>query len=332
MESQVKVSVGAFGHDVAATLAWGVCQGVANGRPSGWDLLIFIATEFKEVSVFKQDAETWLSGRGDLCRATGSDFASGFRQFVQGVPTFSCPCGLSVSIGNRWVEKHINDVVGFQSLDFQERFGAVFVEFVVGVFERPAHPVVEGGEVVVVTSALAVERTVVLQHSDKADFGARQTAYNRRIRGRAVKLTPQTVIDGVISVAGSQREAVEKRIVEAQFLDEMARPTPPLVTIGASGEGMLRTRIDNVGTRYDAYVVSFRRRAVTKVSAGDNAGLVFREANVVRAVAPIASDRSGPGDFTFAAPEKGLQCAVLVQERDQGRIVAARYCSDDDGA
>lgn len=166
----------------------------------------------------------------------------------------------------------------------------------------------------------------------RADFGARQTAYNRRIRGRAMKLTPQTVIDGVISVAGSQREAVEKRIVEAQFLDEMARPTPPLVTIGASGDGMLRTRIDNVGTRYDAYVVSFRRRAVTKVSAGDNAGLVFREANVVRAVAPIASDHSGPGDFTFAAPEKGLQCAVLVQERDQGRIVAARYCSDDDGA
>ncbi|MEK7266871.1 MAG: DUF1223 domain-containing protein, partial [Pseudomonadota bacterium] len=157
---------------------------------------------------------------------------------------------------------------------------------------------------------------------------ARQMAYNLRIRGRAMRVTPQTVIDGVISVAGSQQDAVEKRILEAQFLDEMARPTPPRLSIDAGGDGMLRARIDNVGTIYDAFVVSFKPRAVTKVSAGDNAGVTFRETNVVRAAAPIASGHSGPGVFTFSAPEKGLDCAVIVQERGHGRIVAARYCGN----
>lgn len=159
-------------------------------------------------------------------------------------------------------------------------------------------------------------------------FSARQIAYNRRIRGRAIKMTPQTVIDGVISVPGSERAALEKRILEAQFLDELSRPTPPSLEIAPAGDGLLRTRIKNVGTPYEAIVVSFRREAATKVSGGDNAGLTFREANVVSAVAPIASGHQGPGDFTFSAPAGGLDCAVLVQERDNGRVVAARYCSD----
>lgn len=162
----------------------------------------------------------------------------------------------------------------------------------------------------------------------RPQFSARQISYNQRIRGRAIKMTPQTVIDGVISVPGSERAALEKRILEAQFFDELSRPTPPSLEISPAGDGLLRIRINNVGTAYEAVVVSFRREAVTKISGGDNAGATFREANVVSAVAPIASGRQGPGDFTFAAPGKCLDCAVLVQERGNGRIVAARYCSD----
>lgn len=162
----------------------------------------------------------------------------------------------------------------------------------------------------------------------RPDFGARQMAYNQHIRGRAVKMTPQAVIDGVLSVAGSQRDAIDKRIVEAQFLDEMSRPTPPTLEIRRAEGNLFRTQIDNVGAPYDAVMVSFQRMSETRVRGGDNAGITFREANVVRAVSPIASAQSGGGDFTFAAPEEGLDCAVLVQERGNGRVVAARYCSD----
>lgn len=158
-------------------------------------------------------------------------------------------------------------------------------------------------------------------------FGARQLAYNERIRGRAMKMTPQTVIDGVISVAGATRETLEKRIVEAQFLDEMARPTPPVLDLAREDDGTIRTRIDNVGAPYDALVVNFRPAAATEIAGGDNAGKVFREANVVRAVSTLATGHTGAGEFSFSAPARGLDCAVIVQEKGHGRIVSARYCS-----
>lgn len=160
----------------------------------------------------------------------------------------------------------------------------------------------------------------------RPDFAARQLAYNARLRGRAVKMTPQTVIDGVITLTGSQREIVERKILEAQFIDEKARLSPPRLDLDAASEGVFRTRIESVGAPYDAMVVNFRRAAVTSVVAGDNVGVTFREANVVRSVATLAHDRSGPGEFSFPAPPKGLDCAVIVQERNHGRIVAARYC------
>jgi len=159
-------------------------------------------------------------------------------------------------------------------------------------------------------------------------FADRQKAYNERIRGRAMVFTPQAVIDGFISVVGSKRESVEARILDAQFFDEKARPAPPELLIESSGNKLLRTRIDNVGAPYDALLVEFRRTATTKVGGGDNAGVTFRETNVVQSVAPLARDHTGAGDFSFTAPGDGLDCAVLVQERNNGRIVAARYCDN----
>ncbi len=159
------------------------------------------------------------------------------------------------------------------------------------------------------------------------EFGARQIAYNARIRGRAAKMTPQAIIDGFISVAGSKPDALEQRIVEAQFYDEKARTTPPALNISRSSPQKLRARIDGIGAPYDAILVNFDRKVVTPVTGGDNAGVTFREANVVRTVEKLAVDRTGAGEFDFEAPAAGLDCAVLVQERNNGRVVAARYCS-----
>lgn len=158
------------------------------------------------------------------------------------------------------------------------------------------------------------------------DFAARQLAYNVRFKGRAVKMTPQTVIDGVITLPGSKGAAVESKIMEAQFLEEMARPTPPTIEVRPQANGMIRARIDNVGAPYDAFLVNFRPLAETRISGGDNAGVTFREANVVRSVEPLARGRKGSAEFAFAMPGDGLDCAVIVQERNHGRIVGARYC------
>lgn len=158
-------------------------------------------------------------------------------------------------------------------------------------------------------------------------FAERQLAYNQRLRGRAMKITPQAIIDGVISVAGAKRESIEAKILEAQFYDEMSRPIPPVIDLEGVGGQNFRVRIKNVGAPYDALVVTFRPEAATKVAAGDNAGVVFREANVVRSAFRLTTEKSGPSEFYFAAPSAGLDCAVIVQERNIGRIVAARYCS-----
>jgi hypothetical protein len=159
------------------------------------------------------------------------------------------------------------------------------------------------------------------------DFGARQIAYNARILRRPAKMTPQAIIDGFISVAGSKPDALDQRILEAQFFDEKARTTPPALDISSDGPKKFRVRIKDVGAPYDAILVNFERKVATPVSGGDNAGLIFREANVVRSVEELGVDQTGAAEFAFDAPAAGRDCAVLVQERNNGRVVAARYCS-----
>lgn len=161
----------------------------------------------------------------------------------------------------------------------------------------------------------------------QAEFAERQRLYNVRIRRSDMVYTPQAVIDGVFYAVGSKRETLDARITEAQFLDEHARPSPPELSVVRGEAGLIRVRIDGVGAPYDAYAVSFRPSATTKVEGGDNAGSIFDEVNVVTGVKILAGGAEGAQSLSFEAPAKGDDCAVLVQERGQGRIVAARYCT-----
>lgn len=158
-------------------------------------------------------------------------------------------------------------------------------------------------------------------------FAERQKLYNVRIRRTDTVYTPQAVIDGVFYAVGSKRETLEARITEAHFLDEHARPSPPALSVARGDAGMIRVRIDGVGAPYDAYAVSFRPKAKTRIEGGDNAGSIFEEINVVTGVKMLAGGAEGAQSLSFEAPAQGDDCAVLVQERGQGRIVAARYCT-----
>jgi hypothetical protein len=167
----------------------------------------------------------------------------------------------------------------------------------------------------------------------RPEFTTRQKLYNKRIRGRGTVFTPQAIVDGFISVVGSDVDAISERISEAQFADELSRPVPPRVDIFPAPKGdheahrMLSVEISDVGAAYDAFLVNYRPASTTFINGGDNAGTYFQEINVVVHSAKFASDVTGRGKFDVPSPEDGLGCAVLVQERNQGRIVAARYCS-----
>lgn len=161
----------------------------------------------------------------------------------------------------------------------------------------------------------------------RREFNERHKTYNVRLRRSQMVATPQAIIDGVILTAGSKRESLEARIVEAQFIDEHARSSPPQLELVRAERNMIRASIAGVGAPYDAYAVSFRPKAVTEIGGGDNAGSIFEEINVVTGVETLATAAEGARTISFRAPEGGDDCAVLVQERGQGRVVAARYCA-----
>jgi len=160
--------------------------------------------------------------------------------------------------------------------------------------------------------------------------GVRQKAYNKRIRGRGVVFTPQAVVGGLISDVGSRRLAVDEDIKTARKLDDEANPAPPhLVFERLSSEqtNSLRVRVDKVARPYDVILVRFMKAAETRITGGDNAGAIFREANIATGVEQLAERQQGVGVFSFAAPrDDAMGCAVLVQEHGQGRIIAAQYC------
>ena len=162
----------------------------------------------------------------------------------------------------------------------------------------------------------------------RPEFAERQKLYNMRMRRTDVVYTPQAVIDGVFFAVGSKRDALDARITEAQFLDEHARASPPSLSLSRAEDDAIRVRIDRVGAQYDAFAISFRPKTQTEIGGGDNAGMTFEEINVVTGVAKLAENVSGAQTLSFIAPPKGEECAVLVHERGQGRIVAARYCDD----
>lgn len=159
----------------------------------------------------------------------------------------------------------------------------------------------------------------------KPEFGERQRKYNARIRRSAMVSTPQAIIDGASYAVGSNLDKINERIIEAKALD---RAAPSRLDIAHGPDETVRVKIAGVGAPYDAYAVSFRPRAVTEVESGDNADLTFDELNVVTEFTMLASGVEGASTHSFPRPAEGEDCAVLVQERDQGRIVAARYCDD----
>ena len=161
-------------------------------------------------------------------------------------------------------------------------------------------------------------------------YSERQRVYNEQIRGRRTVFTPQAIINGATSVSGMRREAIERGITESVATAHAPAPSLRISRLvdgqGATKRKRFRAAIENMSGAYDAILVTFAPRAITVVSGGDNAGMTFRETNVVTSVTRMAVNGAGPVDADFNAPPKGYSCAVLVQEKNRGRIMAAQYC------
>ncbi|MFN0023849.1 MAG: DUF1223 domain-containing protein, partial [Parvularculaceae bacterium] len=152
-----------------------------------------------------------------------------------------------------------------------------------------------------------------------ADHTARQRAYNRALRGTGGAYTPQMVIDGAAETVGSRQSEVDRLIARRESADAAGT-----VTI-VEDAGTLAIRVE-AKPGATIRLVRFARAIVTRVAGGENAGKSLAEAHVVRRAEALGVVGGSPFTATARASVAGEGCAVLVEDGDGGRVLAAQYC------
>lgn len=149
-------------------------------------------------------------------------------------------------------------------------------------------------------------------------FTKRQKRYNKNIRHKSSIYTPQVVVDGVAETVGAKHEKISALIDAAPRAG--ARVTSTL------SNGAIAFEIGESDDGGNAYLVTFKKRASTRITSGYNKGKVFDEAHVVTGVQPLGLVRKRGGEIRVGKPANDEGCALIVQEPGQARVVAAAYC------
>lgn len=155
-----------------------------------------------------------------------------------------------------------------------------------------------------------------------AAYSKRQRKYNTyALKGKRGVYTPQMVVNGTTAQVGTSRGAVRKALKVA---------TPPLELTALKKNQSIDVNISG-SSKANAIVwlAVFDVEQVTEVARGENHGKTMRNHHVVRELTPIADWRDGGGRTSVEVPALAQQnsgCAVFVQDRDNGKILAASYC------
>ena len=151
-------------------------------------------------------------------------------------------------------------------------------------------------------------------------FAERQRAYQDRLRLRDV-YTPQVIIDGQRQMPGARDEDIQLAVDE----EADRRVWMPEVEFRETGDrvGVGSGRAPDGGA--DVWLVRYQPGPlIVEVGQGENRGLEVRHANVVREIVNLGEWRGRPILLDLPeAPVEDLGMAVLVQARDDGRILAA---------
>ena len=146
-------------------------------------------------------------------------------------------------------------------------------------------------------------------------FTKRQRVYNQRLRGEPGGYTPQAIVAGRTETTGSNRRTIEKLI-------EQASKVSPTVAINAVRGNDVRFSVIGAPKDAEVLLVTYRLAATTQVKGGENKGRTLASAHLVTAAKILGV---GP-NFSVPLPAKGEDCAILVSEAGQGRILAAAEC------
>jgi hypothetical protein len=152
---------------------------------------------------------------------------------------------------------------------------------------------------------------------------ARQKAYVSALSLDSV-FTPEIVVDGAVSVIGSDDRAVEKAVTDAE---NHTIEIP--VSIAPQTDGNLHIAIGGPGPKQQvpegvvAWEVHFLRGGVTNIEAGENQGTMLESTNNVMRYVPMPIVAGRENDFALSSnfPEDGV--AIIVQQQPVGRIIGA---------
>ncbi len=162
----------------------------------------------------------------------------------------------------------------------------------------------------------------------KPSYTKRQENYLGRF-GLPYVFTPQTVIDGRMQASGNRQDSILRYIKEAGEV-ERGRIDVELTRISAS-QVRIRIPMTEAVYRGEAEIILLRydEKTETLVTQGENAGKTLLNYNVVRVMRPIADWNGEAIDMVQRLAELdspgGDFCAVIIQERAQGRILGAAF-------
>ncbi len=139
----------------------------------------------------------------------------------------------------------------------------------------------------------------------------RQQAYVRSLGGEAY--TPQMVVNGAVSLVGSNRDAARAAIAAA------APPTAALLI--TRNPGGLTVELGAGAGPATILLVGYDRQHRTPIGRGENGGRTLLESNIVRTLIPIGRTQGTAAIVHHAAPA-GERVAALAQS-DTGAIIAA---------
>ena len=154
-------------------------------------------------------------------------------------------------------------------------------------------------------------------------FTDRQAAYARRLSSDVY--TPQLVVAGAAQLVGSDEGAARAAIAAAArgARGEVSARSVP----GASDALEVKARWPG-RIEADVRVARVRDRATSVVARGENAGRTHEHAAVARSLSRIgAGTGSFSGQVTLPRAPDADTAVVFVQERNQGRILAAATLS-----
>jgi hypothetical protein len=146
---------------------------------------------------------------------------------------------------------------------------------------------------------------------------ARQQGYARSFATGSV-YTPQIVVDGHWQMVGSDREAVEQAIADA----DRAPPGIPVTLSVDHARARITFGPGGAGLRGSVVLVAFDRRHVDAVARGENSGRTLTHVDVVRGFAKAGRLDGATGSIEAPVPWRADRLAALVQG-DDGHILGA---------